>query len=127
MDEPPFSISLDAELWIKVQLRLPKTVIQLAGLVPVLDCSTGYRVRDSLGRLIEAYESEFVDIGWEHPECVVSRKYLPIDLCGQQVFVSMQTLEALQGTHLELQIVEVGVPEPATKTVDLLIPGPKNK
>jgi len=73
-------------------------------------------MRDEDGLIIERYSALGFAIGWDPPERVAVYGYPEIEILGQKVLVQPDTLDMLKGKELVLATVEVGYPNPASKT-----------
>jgi hypothetical protein len=120
MSNPPFVISSDAAVWIFDILRTPPREADSAKLVPVLWAYLGDEIRDELGHVIERYSALGFDIGWDAADIAIINDYPEIEVLGERVFVQPETLELLKAKTLTLVTVEVGYPDTASTTRQVL-------
>jgi hypothetical protein len=115
-----FSISADARELI---LELRRFVAQKHAsetLVPILHLCLTHECRDSEGRIIEQYLGSMLDIGWDSPDNEAFSDYPAVDLLGETLLVEPEAFELLKGKELIVETVEVGYPNPAEKTLQML-------
>jgi hypothetical protein len=116
----PFSISPEAVTRIAHLLKIGQESPHCVGLVPVLYFAHDYQKRDQEGRVFERCPSPYFNIGWDHTEKVIAEGCMKTEVLGLPLFIEADALHILEGKELVLQTVEVGYPQPAERTAQLL-------
>lgn len=112
---PPFSATPEAAAWIARKLAVAREFRRQEAAVPVLIVAFDFRVYDRKGRLVEAFDGEFFDIGWDRPDSRHQDDHVALALGGGAVLALPSDIERLRGCVLSVETVDVGVPDPASK------------
>ena len=109
------------QLCSTVTLRRVRRVCARAGMVLALVPCRRHEVRDSQGSAQERYTGEFFFVGWYPVESMDVDKFVEVSSHGRRIFVTAEALELLDGKELVVKEVEVGVPTPADKKINVLV------
>jgi hypothetical protein len=117
----PFSVSAEAAAFIVEQLRKPKKRPIPSGLLPALFFAFDSRTYKGQ-QLVECCPIPFFEIGWYSSETVAQHGFEEIDLCGEKIYASEDTVNRLAGKTLILETLEAGFPNPADRKAQYLRP-----
>ena len=118
----PFTLSKPAISWIASRATEPPTLPHAAELLPVLVFMYSRRSFNCDGQLEESYQGEHFDMGWNQRDIVHSFPHVECVLNEVVFYVSEIAFEKhLKGRHLDLKTVEIGVPRPSSRTIQVLI------
>jgi hypothetical protein len=119
-----FLVSHGAAAWLQRYFEMVEKRPDIHDMVPTLIPSTLHMVQDTDGRVVERYSGDYLFIGWYPVDVAASLECEEITIQGRRILVPVQTLEILGGKELVTKEVEIGVPTPGDKKMEVLAIGP---
>lgn len=120
MTTPRFSVAPNAAEWLLEQLCTASKDSRVADLTPGLYLVFSEQTRDKQGKLVAECLVPFIALGWYEAEVALARGYAEWQLHGQRILIEPETMACLNGRHLVLRTVEVGVPTLGSRTRQVL-------